>query len=53
MCNKEYEYIVKISNVVYFDQNLFDAFEQGFLQQAGKIIYYNGKKLMIEEFQAK
>ncbi|CAD8185766.1 unnamed protein product [Paramecium octaurelia] len=53
LCQNNHKYTVYIPNVIYFDKNLFDAQEQGFLEKSGEIHIYNGKKLMKEEFQQK
>ncbi|CAD8119261.1 unnamed protein product [Paramecium sonneborni] len=53
LCQYEYMINATISNLTYFDQNLFNAFEQGILIQKEGNLYYDGKKLMIEEFQQK
>ncbi|CAD8197392.1 unnamed protein product [Paramecium pentaurelia] len=53
LCEKEYSFNVNISKIVYFDTNLFNAQEQGLLENVDQIIRYNGKKFMKEEFMSK
>ncbi|CAK63060.1 unnamed protein product (macronuclear) [Paramecium tetraurelia] len=53
LCEKMFNYNSFIPNVVYFDKNLFDAFDQGFLEKSGQTYVYDGKKLMKDEFLQK
>ncbi|CAD8092728.1 unnamed protein product [Paramecium primaurelia] len=54
LCETLYSFNVNISKIVYFDTNLFDAQEQGLLENVDKKKKrYNGKKFMKEEFMSK